>query len=133
MKTFFPVSTIALCLIATPLLAAQNQLSLQPCSDTAAESLGCELIAWSDLQKPALPPEPAVVPGPTPTAPRITVVGVILRSDGQYFLRVDRGVSLFLGDSPSARDHESERVKVTGTSDPATGSFRVQDIQPGSR
>jgi hypothetical protein len=47
----------ALLLVMAPQVFAQAG-SPQPCPDTTAGALGCELIAWSKLQSPVPLPEP---------------------------------------------------------------------------
>lgn len=118
----------ALLTLAT-LAFPQDRLSRQPCPDLAAESLGCELIVWSDLQEPAPPPDPASFPAQR--SDQTTFVGIIMGSNGRYFLQAGDNV-LALDDSPLMRRYEGQAVKVTGTFDEDNRRLHIKKVEPFS-
>ena len=132
------LALLAFWLITTPLSFSQNQLDQEPCPDVAEEALGCELIAWSNLQEPAPLPD-ATSPSEGPNEPANesrrgqslqTVTGIIIRNEGQYCLRVSAGLVLTLDDQQAAQRHAGERVKITGMLDAGRKMLRVERIAP---
>ena len=139
--------------MATPVFS-QNQPARQPCPDVDAETLGCELIAWSSLQQPRPLPDATSPPDrqPKETEPEKrrgeepkrraasatsqrdqslqTIAGVIVRNDGLYCLRVSSSVDLPLDDQKLAQRYDGKRVLVTGTLRPDDRILRVDHINP---
>jgi hypothetical protein len=131
-------------LTSAAFLFSQNQLGQRPCPDE--DGVGCELIAWSQLQEPVPLPEassPPDRPGDKegaasselqaeargPQSPQ-TVLGVIVKNQGRYCLRVNGGLDLVMDDQRIAQRHESERVRIEGVVDKARKTLRVEVITP---
>lgn len=134
--------------MATPLFS-QNQVDQQPCPEVAEDAVGCEPIAWSRLQEPvplpdaASPPDrPGAKEGPGASSEtqssdfeghrqRVqTIVGVIIRNQEWYLLRVSAAVTLALEGPQVARHHEGERVRIKGVVDHEKRSIHVESITP---
>jgi Protein of unknown function (DUF5818) len=128
---------LAFWLVTTPFSFSQNKLNEQPCPDCAEEALGCELIAWSQLNEPAPLPDatsPSTLPEESANEFRSqfpqTFTGVIFQNEGRYCLRVNAGLALMLDDQRTAQRHEGERVKIKGRLDAGGTTLRVQAISP---
>jgi len=128
---------------------SQNQLDQQPCPDE--DSVGCELIAWSQLQEPAPLPDAASPPDRPRDQDRTesssearstgsevrqnhspqTVQGVVIKDQGQYCVRVSEG-DLVLDDQKIAQRHEGERVRIEGVVDRDKRTLHIDSITPVS-
>jgi hypothetical protein len=138
------LTILAFWLTSAALLFSQNQLAPRPCPDE--DAVGCELIAWSQLQEPvplreaSSPPDrPGDKEGAASSELQSetrgaqfpqTVVGVIVKNQGRYCLRVNGWLDLVLDDQRIAQRHESERVRIEGVVDKERKTLRVEVITP---
>jgi hypothetical protein len=132
---------------------SQSHPERQPCPDMTAETIGCELIAWSRLQEPApLPDAPSpptggakeqnakavALPGrgrasdvdPQGQQTLQTVAGVIVRSQGEYWLKVNLEMELLLDDERIGRQYEGRPVHVRGVVDVKLRTLKIRNIEP---
>ena len=128
-----------------PLMFSQGK----PSPAIPPETLGPQLIAWSQMQKPQpvtepLPPpdrpveqserqpgQPANTPsqdGPRQVAAQ-TLTGTILKDGGRYILKVSNSSTYQLDDQERAKQYEGKQVKVAGTPDANGGSFHIISIE----
>jgi hypothetical protein len=130
-----------------PLAFAQNQLKSDP---LPSGTLGPQLIAWSQFQKPQPIPQPlpppdkdkdASVPQPNQVpqtqapsdhrqAPAAqTFTGTILKDGKVYVLKMAGATVYQLDDQDRAKQFEGKSVKIAGTLDATGGSLHVTSIE----
>jgi hypothetical protein len=135
--------TLTFCILGlgtAGLSTAQSSVERQPCPDLTAEATGCELIAWSQLQEPApLPLMPSadeherqerISNGASQLGSLQTVTGVVGKSHGQYWLKVNTEEELLIGNWETARLYEGRRVQIIGSLDAALKTLKVESIMP---
>jgi hypothetical protein len=146
-----PASTLlSIFWLATATLSfSQNPAARQPCPDVTADALGCELIAWSQLQAPVPLPDadhqadqqleqarPEAAPAPESNARHDqllqTVTGVVVRNDGRYSLqRRPEATLLLLCDDPRRLQYyEGRQVQINGRVDAELQTLQVAGVAP---
>jgi hypothetical protein len=137
---------LALFLVVAPMAFSQDATP-QPCPDVTAETLGCELVAWSHLQEPVPLPEPdtqpATPPGQQPDpqpgqspssrsrpqASRQTVTGIIVRQGVKYVLKAGDNTTYQLDDQNRARQCQDKRVRIAGKLDVDGNTLHIESIE----
>jgi hypothetical protein len=137
---------LALFLVLAPSAFSQAGTP-RPCPDVTAETLGCELVAWSHLQEPVPLPEPDTKPatppdqqpGPQPgqsqssrsrpQASRQSVTDIIVRQGAKYVLKAGDNTTYQLDDRKRAARYQDKQAKVTGRLDFATNTLHVESIE----
>jgi hypothetical protein len=130
---------------------SEDQAGRQPCPDVTSETMGCELVAWSRLQEPIPLPEATEPPSREAKAregvggaskgripdgdsedhrPLQCFAGVIVRNEGQYWLKVSPKVALPLSDGQIAQRHEGKLVKVMGVVDTEGKTLQIERVEP---
>jgi hypothetical protein len=122
--------------LATATLSwSQSQPDREPCPDVTADTLGCELIAWSGLQRPVPLPDAAYpsdrqAKEQADEESRQTIPGVITKSAGQYCLRVSSEVAFVLDQQNIGESYEGRRVTITGIIDARTKRLHIESVAP---
>jgi Protein of unknown function (DUF5818) len=127
-----------------PLALAQSQLKSDP---LPGETLGPQLIAWSQFQKPQPIPQPLPPPdrdaaqsanqSPATQAPADqqrapaaqTFTGTIVKDGKVYVLKMAGTTVYQLDDQDRAKQFEGKQVKIAGTLDAKGGSLHVTSIE----
>lgn len=136
-------STLLLCCLA----AAQD-----------SQLFSSDLVAWSSMQQPTAPeqkrqrqqptpdPTPQSQPAPTPsaptqaapsstetsTSPAQTFTGTISKEADSFTLKVSDTTSYKLDNQQQVQQYVGQRVRVTGTLDPASNLIHVERVEPMS-
>ena len=135
--------------IAIAPLAFSQDGGLQPCPEVSPGALGCQLIAWSQLQEPAPLPEPDAKtappdqqPDPQPAQPTTsqaepqaslqTISGIIVREGEKCVLKAGDNTTYQLDDQDRARKYQDKQVKVVGRLDVSSNTLHVQRIELAS-
>jgi len=118
---------LALFVLTLATSALPQEGSALPCPDMTSGALGCQLVAWSQLQEPVPLPEPDAnkVPPQNDQQPeqrtkipiqstRQTFAGIILRQGDTFVLRAGDNSTYRLDDQVRARLFHGTRVKVVG-------------------
>jgi hypothetical protein len=131
-------------LLATlPLMFAQDPQT-QPSPALPSDTLGPQLIAWSQLQKPQPVPQLLLQPDrplqqpdvqranpPTqqeqPAAP--TFKGTIIKNGTRYVLKVSSNSTYQVDEQYSPKQYEGKQVKIAGTLDADGKSLRITSIE----
>jgi Protein of unknown function (DUF5818) len=118
----------------------------QPCPDTTAGTLGCELVAWSRLQSPVRLPEPeskrsapsdrqcnsqnSQSPNPQAQsqASRQSITGIIVKEGEKYILKAGDNTTYQLDDQDWAKQYQDKRVRVSGSVDVDSNILHVESI-----
>jgi hypothetical protein len=129
---------------------SQNQLNQQPCPDE--DAVGCEPIAWSQLQEPAPLPDAASPPDRSRDQERPassselrrsdfearhgqstqTVQGVVIKDQGKYCVRVSADADFVLDDQQIAERYAGEPVRIEGVVDNEKNTLHIKSITPVS-
>ena len=104
-------------LITATLTFCQSQAERQPCPDVAAETTGCELIAWSHLQDPVPLPHATSPPdGQSQEAAKVSssqsIAGVTGCREERHHPATGPDVALLLDDQEMAQSCEGNWVMV---------------------
>lgn len=117
-----------------------------------------DLIAWSGMQQPTSPeqqpqrqqptpdPDPQSQPAPSPnaqapaapsstetsTSPAQTFTGTIGKEADSFTLKVSDTSSYKLDNQEQVQQYVGQRVRVTGTLDPASNLIHVERVEPMS-
>jgi Protein of unknown function (DUF5818) len=148
-RTKIALLVLAFSTAVAPLAFSQNG-GPQPCPEVSPGALGCQLIAWSQLQEPAPLPEPDAKtappdqqPDPQPTQPTTaqqaepqaslqTISGIIVREGEKYVLKAGDNTTYQLDDQDSARKYQDKQVKVVGRLDAGSNTLHIQRIELAS-
>jgi hypothetical protein len=132
-------------LVMAPKLFAQAGTP-QPCPDATADTLGCELIAWSKLQTPVPLPEPDSKPSTPadrradshpsqssnpqaqPQAARQSITGIIVKEGEKYILKAGDSTTYQLDDQDRAQQYQDKRVRVVGSVDSDSNTLHIESI-----
>lgn len=132
--------------------------SLLAAQDSDAKLFSSDLIAWSSMQQPTAPeqkpqhqqptpdPNPQSQPAPDPTAnqqqsptstqtntsPAQTFTGTISKEADSFTLKVSDTSSYKLDNQEQVQQYVGQRVRVTGTLDPASNLIHVERVEPMS-
>jgi hypothetical protein len=129
----------------TPMVLSQDRTP-QPCPDVTPGTLGCQLVAWSQLQEPVPLPEsetkpatpPDQQPGQTPDfqsrgqASRRTITGIIVRQGDHFVLKAIDNTMYRLDDQGRARRYQDIQVRVVGRLIAASNTFDIESIELAS-
>jgi len=136
--------------------------ALLACLSAAQESssplFSSDLVAWSGMQEPTVPeqqpqrqqptpdPNPQSQPAPAPatpaqqasgssetsTSPAQTFTGTISKEADSFTLKVSDTTSYKLDNQQQVQQYSGQRVRVTGTLDPASNLIHVDRVEPMS-
>jgi Protein of unknown function (DUF5818) len=136
---------LALFLAIAPFAFSQDGTP-QPCPDVTG-TLGCELVAWSQLQEPVPLPEPDTRPVPPPdqqrrpqpgqsasspahpSASRQSITGIIVRQGEKCVLKAGDNTTYQLDDQNKARQYQDKQVKVVGRLDVDSNTLHIESIE----
>ena len=138
-----PLATLVFLLATLPLMFAQDPQT-QPSPALPSDTLGPQLIAWSQLQKPQPVPQlmlqpdrpvhqPDVQPAnpsakqEQPAAP--TFKGTIIKNGTRYVLKVSSNSTYQVDEQYSPKQYEGKQVKIAGTLDADGKSLRITSIE----
>jgi hypothetical protein len=138
-----PLATLVFLLATLPLMFAQDPQT-QPSPALPSDTLGPQLIAWSQLQKPQPVPQLLLQPDrplrqpdvqlanpPTqqeqPAAP--TFKGTIIKNGTRYVLKVSSNSTYQVDEQYSPKQYEGKQVKIAGTLDADGKSLRITRIE----
>ena len=143
------------------LMAAMALLGcLSAAQDSSSPLFSSDLIAWSGMQQPVAPeqppqrrqptpdPNPQSQPAPNPsstkptpsassssetsTSPAQTFTGTISNEADSFILKVSATTSYKLDNQQQVQQYVGQRVRVTGTLDPANNLIHVDRVEPMS-
>jgi hypothetical protein len=126
--------------------------------DSPSRMFSSDLVAWSGMQQPSAPeqkpqrqqptpdPNPQSQPAPTPnaqtpaapsstetsTSPAQTFTGTISKEADSFTLKVSDTSSYKLDNQEQVQQYVGQRVRVTGTLDPASNLIHVERVEPMS-
>ena len=126
--------------------------------DSPSRMFSSDLVAWSGMQQPSAPeqkpqrqqptpdPNPQSQPAPTPnahtpaapnstetsTSPAQTFTGTISKEADSFSLKVSDTSSYKLDNQEQVQQYVGQRVRVTGTLDPASNLIHVERVEPMS-
>jgi hypothetical protein len=126
--------------------------------DSPSQLFSSDLVAWSGMQQPSAPeqkpqrqqptpdPNPQSQPAPTPnaqtpaapsstetsTSPAQTFTGTISKEADSFSLKVSDTSSYKLDNQEQVQQYVGQRVRVTGTLDPASNLIHVERVEPMS-
>jgi len=126
--------------------------------DSPSQLFSSDLVAWSGMQQPTSPeqkpqrqqptpdPTPQSQPAPTPsaqtpaaptstetsTSPAQTFTGTISKEADSFTLKVSDTTSYKLDNQEQVQQYVGQRVRVTGTLDPASNLIHVERVEPMS-
>jgi hypothetical protein len=130
--------------------------SPQPCPDVKPDTLGCEPVAWSQLQEPVPLPEPGSAepgtaePGTAPAsspdqrsaqsassqvqpdAPKQSIKGIIVRQGEKFVLKAGDNTTYQLDDQNKARQYQDKQVSVVGVLDADSNTLHIETIELAS-
>ena len=133
---------------------------LAAAQDSSSHMFSSDLIAWSGMQQPTAPeqrpqgkqptpdPNPQSQPAPAPspstpaqrasgssetsTSPAQTFTGTISKEADSFTLKVSDTTSYKLDNQQQVQQYLGQRVRVTGTLDPASNLIHVDRVEPMS-
>ena len=131
---------------------------LAAAQDSPSRLFSSDLVAWSGMQQPSAPeqkpqrqqptpdPNPQSQPAPTPnaqtpaapsttetsTSPAQTFTGTISKEADSFTLKVSDTSSYKLDNQDQVQQYVGQRVRVTGTLDPASNLIHVERVEPMS-
>jgi hypothetical protein len=131
---------------------------LAAAQDSSSHMFSSDLIAWSGMQQPTAPeqrpqrqqptpdPNPQSQPAPAPatpaqqasgssetsTSPAQTFTGTISKEADSFTLKVSDTTSYKLDNQQQVQQYSGQRVRVTGTLDPASNLIHVDRVEPMS-
>jgi len=131
---------------------------LAAAQDSSSHMFSSDLIAWSGMQQPTAPeqrpqrqqptpdPNPPSQPAPAPatpaqqasgssetsTSPAQTFTGTISKEADSFTLKVSDTTSYKLDNQQQVQQYSGQRVRVTGTLDPASNLIHVDRVEPMS-
>jgi hypothetical protein len=133
---------------------------LAAAQDSSSNLFSSDLIAWSGMQQPTTPeqppqrqqptpdPNPQSQPAPDPSAttprpsassssetsasPAQTFTGTISKEADSFTLKVSDTTSYKLDNQQQVQQYVGQRVRVTGTLDPASNLIHVDRVEPMS-
>lgn len=131
---------------------------LTAAQDSPSQLFSSDLVAWSGMQQPSAPeqqpqrqqptpdPNPQSQPAPTPSAqtpaapsstetspsPAQTFTGTISKEADSFTLKVSDTSSYKLDNQEQVQQYVGQRVRVTGTLDPASNLIHVERVEPMS-
>jgi uncharacterized protein DUF5818 len=133
---------------------------LAAAQDSPSRMFSSDLVAWSGMQQPSAPeqkpqrqqptpdpnPQSQPAPDPTPnaqtpqapsstetsTSPAQTFTGTISKEADSYTLKVSDTSSYKLDNQEQVQQYVGQRVRVTGTLDPASNLIHVERVEPMS-
>jgi hypothetical protein len=126
--------------------------------DSPSHLFSSDLIAWSGMQQPTSPeqqpqrqqptpdPTPQSQPAPKPnaqtpaapsstetsTSPAQTFTGTVSKEADSFTLKVSDTSSYKLDNQEQVQQYVGQRVRVTGTLDPASNLIHVERVEPMS-
>jgi Protein of unknown function (DUF5818) len=134
--------------------------SPQPCPDVKPDTLGCEPVAWSQLQEPVPLPEPGSAepgtaePGTAPAsspdqqsdqrsaqsassqvqpdAPKQSIKGIIVKQGEKFVLKAGDNTTYQLDDQSKARQYQDKQVNVVGVLDADSNTLHIETIELAS-
>jgi hypothetical protein len=130
--------------------AFSQDASPQPCPDVTPDTLGCEPVAWSQLQEPVPLPEPGTAPAPSPDqqpdqqsaqstgsqvqpdTPKQSIKGIILRQGEKFVLKAGDNTTYQLDDQNKARQYQDKQVNVVGILDADSNTLHIETIELAS-
>jgi hypothetical protein len=131
--------------------AFSQDASPQPCPDVKPDTLGCEPVAWSQLQEPVPLPEPgttepgsASAPSPDqqsarstgsqvqPDTPKQSIKGIIVREGEKFVLKAGDNTTYQLDDQNKARQYQDKEVNVVGVLDADSNTLHIETIELAS-
>jgi len=138
-----PLAALVFLMVTLPLMFAQDPQT-QPSPALPSDTLGPQLIAWSQLQKPQPVPQlmlqpdrpvhqPDVQPAnpsakqEQPAAP--TFKGTIIKNGTRYVLKVSSNSAYQIDDQDRPKQYEGKHVKIAGTLDADGKSLHITGIE----
>jgi hypothetical protein len=135
--------------------AFSQDASPQPCPDVKPDAMGCEPVAWSQLQEPVPLPEPGSVepgtasaPSPDqqpdqqwaqstgsqvqPDTPKQSIKGIIVRQGEKFVLKAGDNTTYQLDDQNKARQYQDKQVNVVGVLDADSNTLHIETIELAS-
>jgi hypothetical protein len=126
--------------------AFSQDATFQPCPDVTPDTLGCEPVAWSQLQEPVPLPEPSTAPAPSPEqrssqstgsqvqpdTPKQSIKGIIVRQGEKFVLKAGDNTTYQLDDQNKARQYQDKQVNVVGVLDADSNTLHIETIELAS-
>ncbi|HXM61747.1 MAG TPA: DUF5818 domain-containing protein [Terriglobales bacterium] len=118
----------------------------QPCPDVIPGTLGCEPVAWSQLQEPVPLPEPGAEPAPPPdqessqstgsqdqpATAKQSIKGIIVRQGEKFVLNAGDNTTYQLDDQNKAKQYQDKQVNVVGILDAESNTLHIETIELAS-
>jgi hypothetical protein len=138
-----PLAALVFLMVTLPLMFAQDPQT-QPSPALPSDTLGPQLIAWSQLQKPQPVPQLMLQPDrpvqqpdgqranppakqEQPAAP--TFKGTIVKNGTRYVLKVSSNSAYQIDDQDGPKQYESKQVKIAGNLDADGKSLHITGIE----
>ncbi len=86
--------------------------TLPPCAQGGASPVGCQLIAWSQMQKPI-----QLEPAPNPVPDRPTLVRTVVRENAKYVFKTCDTATCPPDDQEPAKQYADKNVQDAGAPD----------------
>jgi hypothetical protein len=125
--------------------AFSQDTSPQPCPEVTDGTLGCEPVAWSQLQDPVPLPEQNAEPTPDgqpdaqtsqsttsqtePQTPKQSIKGIIVKEGEKFVLKAGDTTTYQLDDQNKAGQFQDKRVNVVGTLDVDSNTLHIESIE----
>jgi hypothetical protein len=119
----------------------------KPCPEVMPNTLGCEPVAWSQLQdpvplpaptvEPASPPDeqpdtqssPSTTPQTEPQTAKQSIKGIIVREGEKFVLKAGDNTTYQLDDQEKARQYQDKQVNVVGILDTDSNTLHIETIE----
>jgi hypothetical protein len=115
----------------------------QPCPDVIPGTVGCEPVAWSQLQEPVPLPEPGAEPAPPPDqessqtagsqgqsdTAKQSIKGIIVRQGEKFVLKAGDNTTYQLDDQNKAKQYQDKEVNVVGVLDTDSNTLHIETIE----
>jgi hypothetical protein len=122
----------------------------KPCPEVKPNTLGCEPVAWSQLQDPVPLPDPDAEPAPPPDQQpdpqpsesassqvepetvKQSIRGIIVKEGEKFVLKAGDSTTYQLDDQQKARQYQDKQVNVVGVLDAVSNTLHIQTIELAS-
>jgi hypothetical protein len=119
----------------------------QPCPNVTSGTLGCEPVAWSQLQEPVPLPDPNAEPTPSPDqqpdlptsqsgssqvqpeTAKQSIKGIIVRQGEKFVLQAGDNTTYQLDDQNKARQYQDKQVSIVGILDTDSNTLHIETIE----
>ncbi len=138
------------CFLLISSWAFSQDATPQPCPEVMPGTLGCEPVAWSQLQEPVPlpdrdtepvpPPDQQAPPQSSPSASsqvqpqtaKQSIKGIIVKEGEKFVLKAGDTTTYQLDDQSKARQYQDKEVNVIGILDPDSNTLHVETIELAS-